>query len=220
MFKDDFIMKIIRQATMIFQRVLGLVGTDDLDQAEEVIEEASREFLGLEWETVEGNSAEFLAATLSRNDQAGVGQMLMLADLLRAQAIIHTRDDNEDDAYANFLKALQMRLELTIGQGLSNAHLDATIDELVEEHLGEYLLPTETVQNLLAYYEKTTQFDKAEEIVWELVDDHITDEDMVQTGLEFYERILQKTDSEIRTGGMERAEVQSGFDDLWEKTKD
>ena len=189
-----------------------------LDEAEGVIGEAASAYLGINWEAVEGNSAETLISLLGNNDQAGLGQLVMLADLLKAQGIIYTTDEDEDNAYISFLKALQIRLELTIGHDLSNAHLDATIDELVEEHLGEYVLPTPIVQKLFTYYEKTTQFEPAEEVLWELVDDHITDGDMVQQGLEFYERLLQKTDTDLATGGMTRAEVQSGFDDLWAKT--
>ena len=217
MFKDDYIMKIIRQASMVFHRAIGLVRTDQLDEAEGVIEEASTEYLGMDWQTVEGNSAEMLISLLGNNDQAGLGQLIMLADLLKAQGIIYVEDENEEGVYASFLKALEIRLALTIGHDLSNAHLDATIDELVDEHLGEYVLPTPIVQQLFIYYEKTTQFDKAEDVLWELVDDHITDEDIVQTGLEYYERLLQKNDTDLATGGITRAEVQSGFDDLWEK---
>lgn len=218
MVKDDYIMKIIRQATAVFHQVLGLVKSDELDQAEMVIGEAATEYLGMDWEAVEGNSAETLISLLGNNDQAGLGQLVMLADLLKAQGIIYTTDEDEDSAYISFLKALQIRLELTIGHDLSNAHLDATIDELVDEHLGDYVLPTPIVQTLFTYYEKTTQLEQAEEVLWELVDDHITNNDMVQQGLEFYERLLQKTDTDLATGGMTRAEVQSGFDDLWAKT--
>ena len=218
MFKDDYIMKIIRQASAIFHRVLNLVKADEFDEAEGAIEEASEEYLGMDWETVEANSAETLISVLSNNDQAGLGQMIMLADLLKAQGIIYDEEENEDRSYASFLKALQVRLQLTIGNDLSNAHLDANIDELVDEYLGDYVLPTPVVELLFIYYEKTTQFDKAEETIWELVEDHITESDSVQKGLEFYERLLQKTDTDIATGGMTRAEVQQGFDDLWEKT--
>lgn len=216
MFKDDYIMKIIRQASAVFQRVLGLVKAEQYDEAEGAIEEASIEYLGMDWDTVEHNSAENLIAILGNNDQAGLGQLIMLADLLKAQGIIYDEEDQEELAVASFLKALQVRLQLTIGSDLSNAHLDATIDELVGGYLEDYILPTPIVQLLFTYYEKTTQFDKAEETLWELVDDHITEVDMVQKGLEFYERLLQKTDTDLATGGMTRAEVQSGFDDLWE----
>ncbi|MGB1253753.1 MAG: DUF6483 family protein [Candidatus Promineifilaceae bacterium] len=217
MFKDDFIMKIIRQASMVFHRVLGLVNADQLDEAEATLGEAAMEYLGMDWETVEANSAEMLISLLGNNDQAGLGQMIMLADLLRAQGIIHTHDELEESAYASFLKALQVRLSLTIGHDLSNAHLDATIDELVDEHLGDYLLPTSVVQQLFIYYEKTTQLDQAEEVLWELVEEHITETDIVQYGLEFYERLLQKTDTDLATGSITREQVQKGFDDLWEK---
>ncbi len=218
MFKDDYIMKIVRQAGKIFARVVNRVREDDVDEAREIAEAAAQEFVGIGLFEAEGNSADNLAARLSTREQGGVGELLMLADLLRAKAIIYEHDADEDAAFRSRLLALQIRLKLAIGFDLSNAHLDSTVSDLSAQ-LEEYVLPTPTVYQLFIYYEKTQQFDEAEEVLWELINEHIAEQDMVQEGLAFYERLLQKTDSELAIGNMDREEVQDGFDELWERVR-
>lgn len=218
MFKDDYIMKIVRQAGMVFARAVKSVREDNLDEAREIAEAAAEEFVGIGLYEAERSSAENLAARVSTREQGGIGELLMLADLLRANAIIYEHEENEEAAFRARLLALQIRLKLAIGFDLSNAHLDNTVSDLSAQ-LEEYVLPTPTVHQLFVYFEKTQQYDEAEEILWELIDDHIAEQDMVQEGLAFYERLLQKTDSELRVGNMERDEVQDGFDELWERMK-
>ena len=218
MVKDDWLMQLIRQSIRALHHVLGMIETDNLDGAEDSIAETAKEYTGLTWDQVESLPPEDLTAYLGRNEQAGVGQMILIADLLRASGIIAQKDENENRAYAQFLKALDIRLELAIGHNLSNAHLDSNVDELVDVFLGDYVLPTSTTLQLFTYFEKTTQYDKAENILYELLEDHITDGDMVADGLAFYERLLQQTDTVLATGNLTRAEVEEGFNELWAKT--
>ncbi len=216
MFKDDYIMKMVRQAGRIFARVVNRVRDNAIDEAEEIAEAAAQEFVGIGLFEAERDSADNLAARLSPREQGGVGELLMLADLLRAKALIYEHDDNEEAAFCARLLALQIRLKLAIGFDLSNAHLDSTVSDLSAQ-LEEYVLPTPTVYQLFVYYEKTQQYDEAEEVLWELVNEHIAEQDMIQEGLAFYERLLQKTDSELSVGNMDREEVQDGFNELWER---
>lgn len=218
MFKDDYIMKIVRQAGKVFARVVNRVREEAIDEAEEIAEAAAREFVGIGLHEAEWRSADNIAARLSTREQGGVGELLMLADLLRAKAIIYEHSEDEEAAYRVRLLALQIRLKLAIGFDLSNAHLDSTVSDLSAQ-LEEYVLPTPTVYQLFIYYEKTQQYDEAEEVLWELINDHIAEQDMVQEGLAFYERLLQKTDSELQVGNMDREEVQDGFDELWERVR-
>ena len=215
MLKDDWLMNLIRQSIQAIQHVLGLIDNGEFEKAEEAIGETAEEYLGLPWQQMEAMTVEELDNFLGVNEQAGIGQMIMLADLLRSSATIALQKDDEDAAYQYNLKALEIRLRLAIGHDLSNAHLDNTVDELTEA-LSEYVLPTPIVEQLMTYYEKTTQFDKAENYLWELIEDHITDEDMVTEGLAFYERLLLKNDSELRTGNVTRTELEEGFNELWE----
>ncbi len=219
MIKDDWLIKLIRQMAKVMHDVHDLVSTGNLDEAETMIERMSAEYLGFDWRESETLSADDLIAIVSNNEQAGVGQMLLLADMLRTSGEIELKESGDEElAYPFFLKALQIRLNLALGHDLSNAHLDGNIDELIVGPLSGYVLPTDTTLNLFTYYEKSTQYDKAEEILWELIEDHITTDDMNQFGLAFYERLLLLDDTQLNTGNLNRADVDKGFEDLWART--
>ena len=216
MFKDDWVMNLIRMVGKIHARILGKIEVDDLEVAEQDIGEVYDEHLGIPMPEANALTSEDLIARLATRPQNGVGEMLMLAEMQNLQGMIAEREEDETAAYHHFLKALQVRLNLAIGFDLSNAHLDSNIDELVRK-LEEYVLPSHTLQQVFVYFERTTQFDRAEDALWELIDDHITDDDMVQEGLAFYERLMVQTESQLRTGNFSRDEVQQGFDDLWQR---
>lgn len=218
MLKDDWLMKLIKQAVQAVHHVMGFMEADQLDEAEEAIDETLRELTGLSWDQLDSMTATEISSYLGANEQAGIGQMILVADLMRVSAEIGARDGDEAREFNNLVRALEIRLGLAIGRDLSNAHLDGTIDEL-EAALEEFVLPTNVAQALLTYYEKTTQYDKAENYLWELIDEHITDNDMVSEGLAFYERLMQKTDTELAVGSMTRPELEDGFNELWEKKR-
>lgn len=217
MIKNDYLMRIIEQATAVLGRVLRLLQNDQIEQAETLIGEALGEYTGLTLDELDALPAEQLLARVGHFQQGGLGQQLMLAELLQTRArVALARGDDEMALYAA-LRALQIRLTLALGHDVSNARLDSAIDDLLRTQLADVRLPTATLAQLFDYYEKTTQFDRAENVLWTLIDDHFTDEDMVQAGLAFYERLLRKSDSELRTGNLSRAEVEEAFDELWER---
>ena len=110
MVKDDWLMQLIRQSIRALHHVLGMIDSDDLDGADEAIADTAKEYTGLTWEQVESLPATDLTAFLGRNEQAGVGQMILIADLLKASGVIAQKDENESRAYTQFLKALDIRL--------------------------------------------------------------------------------------------------------------
>jgi hypothetical protein len=216
MFKDDYIMRIVNQVGHVLSQIISRLSQGDRVEAEEIIAGAYEEFVGVTAEQVATLSAEELLLQLGRGDMGGLGKLVMLSELLRAEALLFDAQELETEAYERRLKSLALRLELTMGHDLQNAHLDAMIDQLLEE-LSSYVLPTATVVRVFRYFESSGQFDRAEDVLFELIDEHIADDNMVEEGLAFYERLLRKSDSELRAGNLPRAEVEESFDELWER---
>ena len=215
MLKDDWIMKIISQANSIMARILSAL-TEDTVEAQKLIDEVFEQFVESTSAEINQLSAENLINQFSGDGSEGIGRLILIADLLRAESAIQNEAGNENEAVGRLLKALDIRLSLAIGHDMINAHLDGNIDQLVDQ-LQEYELPTHTAQSLFNYYERTTHFDKAEDMLHELIDDHITNENMLEEGLAFYERLLRKNDTELKTGNLPRDEAQAGFDELWQR---
>ena len=216
MLKDDWIMKIVAQFGKVYAHILGKVDDGDTQGAQELIGDNLSEYIGLTSPQIETMSEHDLINSIGAGGIEGQGRLIMVTELLRAEGYVRKAENDEEGAVQRWIKVLNIRIHMAIGHDMMNAHLDATVDALIEE-LKEYQLPTQTVTELFNYYEKTGQFDLAEDTLYELIDNHITNNNMVEEGLAFYERLLRKSDSELQAGSLPRDEVQAGFDELWER---
>lgn len=215
MFKDDYIMKIVNQAAKIMAQILAGSGEISPEVKLEKIDEGLREYVGLSSAELDFMTSDTINMQLGQSPE-GIGKMLLVSDLLFAEGKIKDEMGEDSAAYKHWIKSLELRLKLVNADDLSHAHLDSMVDELVY-FLSGWQTPTHVVESLFSYYEKTGQFDKAEDTLHDLLNDHITDEPMIDQGLAFYERLLRKGDVELDAGNLPREEVQAGLDELWEK---
>ncbi|MCO5183999.1 MAG: DUF6483 family protein [Anaerolineae bacterium] len=214
MLKDDYIMKIVEQAGAVLRQLMRLIDERRIAEAEQEIEEALTLYVGLNLDTVNRLSAEQLAVSLHHGEMGGAGEVLMLAGLLTAQAELEVRAGNEDAAYAQRLKALELHLDTVIGHDLTHIPTDDAIEMLLQT-LDEYVLPERIMFKLFVYQEKSGRYDSAENTLFELIETYVTQRDMVEEGLAFYERLLQKSDYELQAGGLPREEILNSINELW-----
>jgi hypothetical protein len=214
MLKDDYIMRIIEQAAIVLGRVLRMIDERRFDEAEKDIEDALELYAGLDLEAIKRLSAEQLTASLRHREMGGAGELLMLAELIAAEADVVAARGDDDLAYDLRLKALELHLDLVIGHDLTHIPTDASIETLTVR-LDDYVLPFSIVYKLFTYREKSGRYDSAEDTLYELLDEYVSEQDMAEEGLAFYERLLQKSDYELQSGGLPREEVLNGIEELW-----
>lgn len=217
MLKDDYLMNIINQISRHLGKILFDIDKGKYEEAQETIDASFEEFVGLSSSELEHLSAEAIVHALSDREMGGVGEILMVTELLLLEAKICDLEDDEIGAYERRLKVLTIRLALALGRDLSNAHLDGTVDQVVRQ-LSEYELPIETMLTLFEYYEKTTRFDLAQKTLNDLIEQYPTNrQEVVEEGLSFYERLLRKSLTELQTGNITREELVTGFDAMWKR---
>ena len=217
MLKDDYIMNIINQITRLLGKILTDVDDGQYEEAQEMIDESLEEFVGLSSSQLESLSAEAIVYFLSDKEMGGAGEILMVTELMLVEATICDAEEDEVGAYQRRLKVLTIRLYLALGRGLINAQLDQTIDNVVAS-LSDYELPIETMLTLLHYYEKTTRFDLAQQILDDLMEHYPAHRsEVVEEGLTFYERLMRLSLTELQAGNLTPQQLTEGFDDLWRR---
>lgn len=214
MLKDDYIMKIVEQSGAVLRRIMRLIEERRTPEAEQEIEEALALYVGLDLDTVNHFSAEQLAVSLRHGEMGGAGEVLILAGLLTAQAEIEARAGGEDAAYAWRLKALELHLDTVLGHDLTHIPTDDAVETLLHL-LNDYRLPERIMFKLFTYLEKSGRYDSAEDTLFELIEAYVTQHDMIEEGLAFYERLLQKSDYDLQAGGLPREEILNSINDLW-----
>jgi len=186
------------------------------EKARQSLDQELKNKFGLTKEQLVSLDAEYLINLIETMETDTAVALVRLAGWIDAQGTVYEAQKLETESYHTRLQELMLRMEAALGKELSNAHLDGRIDTLVAM-MNAYVLPEKTMLKLMEYYEKTTRFDKAENILFELLEEYITEANMVQHGLKFYERLMNANVTELAAGNLSREEVQEGFDELWEK---
>ncbi len=77
-----------------------------------------------------------------------------------------------------------------------------------------YEIPLNIKEKLFRYYEFTGKYDKAENILYELIEE---DSNYINEGIRFYIRLVSKSEDELKKGNLPKIEVNEGLTYLKEK---
>ncbi len=218
MLKKDFIMQLMEQLFQgLLPYILDLVKAGRYDEAHAVIDQAVRELVGIGTDGVVQMPDDVLMGAL-KADQAisWEAKALFLATVLVEDADILATQDEEDAAYGRTIKALNLCLILSLegDEDIEENELTPEIDELLTA-LSEYHLPGQTSAYLIAFYEKEGDYARAEDVLFDWLENNPTLEpNPVEIGLAFFERLQTRTDEELRQGNLSRDEVASGLAEL------
>jgi hypothetical protein len=75
-------------------------------------------------------------------------------------------------------------------------------------------LPFELTVLLWRFYEQNGDFARAENVLFELLEEYGVTETVIPHGVAFYERLLARSDFELSSGGLPRDEVEAGLREL------
>jgi hypothetical protein len=159
-------------------------------------------------------SEETLLAFLTSVGELDTEKCWLLATLLKAEGEVHQLQENENDSYYCFLKAVNLYLEVLF-TSTSYEHIDplAEIEGLTYK-LADYDLPQHTQEMLFRYFERTGRFSQAEDTLAEMLAANPGDHHITTQGIAFYYRLRQKSDAVLRSGNLSRNDVEEGLSRL------
>jgi hypothetical protein len=82
------------------------------------------------------------------------------------------------------------------------------------ERLDEYELPPRTKQLLWQHFEQMGDFARAENWMYEALEDDHAPPGIVERAIEFYQRLLGQDDADLILGNLPRAEIETGLAQL------
>lgn len=211
-YSQDYIKRMIEQIGEAWAEVVALLKQDDPARAIERLDQAYRDLVHLDRDLVHKTSEDFLILATTVGKVGDVDRSLALADLLRIEAEIHEHQDEPELRAACLFKAINVLVEasLRLSHASSQEHVER-IDQLATDIKGLEAAPA-THWRLFRYFESRSQFDKAEDALYELLD---ADPDVyADHGIDFYQRLLKQPDHVLEQGGLPRAEVQDGLEQL------
>lgn len=212
MFRDDYIMRMIRQFGQIYAHVLGMRRRGQYPLALIAIDNAYRERLGLGSEAVTELSDVQLLALVRFGNAADSWRELgaFVAALLYSEAVILQEQGQPDDAAPRAMLGLQLLLECDLADGPPLPDYAPPRDELLGL-LHDYELPAKTRAALFTLLARDGHYARAEDVLASLLDERPADAGLLGAGIAFYEGLLDHDDADLLAGGLPRDEVRAGL---------
>jgi len=111
-YREDFIKRLISQFFQALYKILGVIKKEDYSVAREMIADVREELLGISQNLANTLSAPDLVSMLSTGGEQDLAKPLILAELFKAEGDIYVAQEKGDQAYQQYLKALDLQLEL------------------------------------------------------------------------------------------------------------
>jgi hypothetical protein len=133
----------------------------------------------------------------------------VVADLLKAQGDIYAEQADPETSRRRYLRALALYLEGVLADlPEAGGGTVAKVEELLRLVLGAELDP-ETRFSLFQYHEQAGAYRRAEAALNGLLALTGLEDELRPEFVEFYERMLERSDPELAEAGMERPEMQA-----------
>ncbi len=229
MFRQDYIMRTIRVFIDALILLIRSRRDQDYHRARSIIAQTWEDIFGLSTASVMALSERTLLSMLMKRSGGAVDTALMAARLFKEDGTLALADGQEDDGRILYLKALNCYLEIavepTIGtedfrwisEDISSTGLVTDPHEAIGELLGlleNVELPVSTSMLLFRYFERYGKYARAEDILFQVMDDIPAEPEIARLGLAFYERLESTEDDCLERGGLPRDEVREGREQL------
>lgn len=207
----DYIMRMIAMLTAVIAKVLNLKEDREYPAALREIDRGLRSLLGLDGRGLDAFSESQLLEMFGRDPQLAPVRWYALGILLMERAELLSLEGQDSPGGGGATRALRMLLE-------SFLSLDAEVDPghrgritAMLERCSHTALTESTLLKVAEFHESVGAFAKAEDVYYELAE---RAPDASARLLEFYHRLLKRTDAELTAGNLPRSEVLEGIGKL------
>lgn len=207
MYQRDYILRMIEQITyVVATKVFQLKQMKKYEDALAAMGELFTRLSLPSSNAIRNMSARQIADMMSVSGNLPVEKVKAAAELIEEEGSIRELMEEPETAAAAYAKALQLHLLANAedDEGGGAERIDRLLDKLTYRNL-----PYESGLPIVRYCERTGQFSRAEDVLF-LTWNEYPSQELLAEGLNMYERLLTKPDSELEAGGLPRSEVLDG----------
>lgn len=221
MIRRDYILRMIEQFMQALSRIRSLKKGQRWDEASETLDAEFQRLIGAGPQTVARLSETELLARLVEGEATQVvrHKTLILTALLKEAGDVAAAQDRSEDSRECYLRALHLLLEILARGEVFECPEFVPKVEMVKEALQGSRLPLRTLAMLMQHYERTSEFAKAEDALFAMLDTEPENDAIVEFGVTFYQRLLTQSDAVLNEANLPRAEVAEGLKELQSRRK-
>jgi len=210
--RNDLLMRMSEQIGKGLLYVIELKESGKYSEAISELQKVGEKYLGINHTVLDSSSDELLITVLNAGGNFDFVKAILLSELLQRYGEIYALQNDSAKINSYYTKALSLLIEAMLSNEQTRVEdYTPAIDSLINE-LDKYELSNHFKLKIFLYYERIGKFSKAEDLLFEMVEDPV----VVQEGISFYERLLDKTDEELLEGNLPRDEVEDSLAKLQE----
>ena len=217
MINKDYILRLAERFGRSLAIILRLREYNKHEEALLYIDELFLQTTGLTTGFINSASEEMLLNLISPLGVLNVEKCLWMAVLLQEEGSIYEELGKSNESYYRYLKSLHLLLEVVLRNGdVKDFDIAMAIEDILNK-LAEYELPLKTKSKIFRYFEKIGSYGMAEDVLFEMVEgegEEPVDNEIIEQGIVFYNRLLKKSDAELQAGNLSREEVEEGLAQL------
>jgi hypothetical protein len=208
MIEQDYFMRMVSMLATMLAKIIFLKNKKDFPHALLEIQATGRTLLGIDHLLIRQCSPAQLMSLLGMDPSLAIPKAYILGLLLKEEADIRSMTGEEGEAGLLNLKSIELLLDAWLREGTALApghteHIDALLAQLEGD-----AFPPELLEKIMSYHEGTGHFDRAENVLFDLV---AAKPEFAPEGLQFYRRLLMKSDGDLIAGNLPRDEVLEGI---------
>lgn len=213
MIKNDYLTTKMKELTLIITKVLKSNDSKQLEESRLMVNDAFKKLLGLNSELAGSLSYNDLMKLVGAYEAAEAMKFVILAQLLKLDADMYKAEGEAIRSFNLYIKSLNIYIKAALLDSDCLEQGEEIIDEIFNE-IEEYELPKDSRVLIFRYFELVNKYDKAEDMLFDVLEDTDNEEAIVEEGVNFYERLLEKSEEALQNGNLPLEEVQDGIERL------
>jgi hypothetical protein len=214
MSQRDYILRIAEEFGRALAQVLYNRQIKDYVAAHKLIDELCKQAFGMGIGFMRSVPEETLLSIFTSFDILDTEKCWLLAIFLKAEGDIYHDQGNTSESYYSYIRSLNLILEvLSLETTHSSKDVVPELEDLLS-NLSDYELPTKTNLLLFQYFDHADMYDRAEDLLLEMLKEDDPDGIILTHGISFYQRLKGKSDAELRAGNFSREELIEGLAQL------
>ena len=213
MLKNDYMKEVENSLRILKVDVDKRLADKDIELAKALINKQFRALIGLDIDTISTLSFNTIKNMLSKENQYNAEKFIALGELLKLEGIVSEKENDIALKVFYYKKVIEAFNEgYEEDNSIDKKFLTESID--VIEDLKLYDIGIKYEKYIFRIYELLGKFDKAEDMLFQIIDESNKDKSIISEGIAFYNRLKELSNKDLEDGNLSLEEVRESYNEL------
>lgn len=213
MLKTDYKKEVESTLKLIREEIDKGILEGNVEVAFEKINKGMRALVGLDVNTIDTLAFDQVIGLISKDNQYNADRYIALGQLLYFHGYVYGVLENEINKVNYYKKAIEAFYEAFLEEEDIDDNYLKDISKVLDE-ISDYEIEIQYNKKIFKLYEVCKEYDKAEDILFDMIKVTNKDKDIISLGISFYERLKEKSEQELEAGNLPLDEVEDSLQDL------